>query len=195
MCKEFAGPLIRNLATVGGNICDASPASDLAPPLLALDASVVLASKAREIRKVKLSNFFQGVRVTDRLPDELMTHIEFKKPVDERFYYYKLGKRRADAISIISVAISIKYVKGKVKRARIALGAAAPVPFRSKNTEEVLFEKPLDAQIVDAAAAAAVADSNPIDDHRASAEYRSRMIEVLVKKGLSHIASGIVHSE
>ena len=195
MCSEFAGPLIRNLATVGGNICDASPASDLAPPLLALDASVVLASKAREIRKIKLADFFQGVRLTDRLPDELMTHIEFQQPNDEIFYYYKLGKRKADAISIVSVAISIKYDKEKVKRARIALGASAPTPFRSKSAEEVLFEKVMDPQIVDSAAAAAVADSNPIDDHRASAEYRRRMIEVLIKRGLTKIADERVNSK
>ena len=194
MCKEFAGPLIRNLATVGGNICDASPANDLAPVLLALDASVVLASKAREVRKIKLADFFKGVRLTDRLPDELMTHIEFQQPNDEKFYYYKLGKRRADAISIVSVAISIKYDKDKVKRARIALGASAPIPLRSKNAEEVLLEKALDPRIVDSAAAAAVADSNPIDDHRASAKYRRHMIEVLIKRGLTQIADEIKHS-
>ena len=194
MCKDFAGPLIRNLATVGGNICDASPANDLAPVLLALDASVVLASKARKIRKIKLADFFKGVRLTDRLPDELMTHIEFQQPNDEKFYYYKLGKRRADAISIVSVAISIKYDKDKVKRARIALGASAPIPLRSKNAEEVLLEKALDPRIVDSAAAAAVVDSNPIDDHRASAEYRRHMIEVLIKRGLTQIADEIKHS-
>ena len=194
MCKDFAGPLIRNLATVGGNICDASPANDLAPVLLALDASVVLASKARKIRKIKLADFFKGVRLTDRLPDELMTHIEFQQPNDEKFYYYKLGKRRADAISIVSVAISIKYDKDKVKRARIALGASAPIPLRSKNAEEVLLEKALDPRIVDSAAAAAVVDSNPIDDHRASAKYRRHMIEVLIKRGLTQIADEIKHS-
>ena len=103
-----------------------------------------------------------------------------------------MGKRRADAISIVSVAISIKYDKDKVKRARIALGASAPIPLRSKNAEEVLLEQALDPQIIDLAAAAAVADSNPIDDHRASAEYRRHMIEVLIKRGLTQIADELV---
>ncbi|MDE0284247.1 MAG: FAD binding domain-containing protein, partial [Gammaproteobacteria bacterium] len=102
MCVAFAGPLIRNLATVGGNVCDASAAADISPPLLALDAAVELESAAHGRRTLPLTKFFQGVRRTARRPDELLTAIEFSRPAEnERWFYYKLGKRKADAISIV----------------------------------------------------------------------------------------------
>ena len=89
MCAAFAGPLIRNLATVGGNVCDASAAADISPPLLALDAMVELQSAAHGRRTLPLTEFFQGVRKTARRPDELLTAIEFPRPAAaERWFYY-----------------------------------------------------------------------------------------------------------
>ena len=114
MCVAFAGPLIRNLATVGGNICDASPAADASPVLLALDANVELQSVAGGTRKLPLVDFFQGVRKTARRKDELLTSVSFARPDDdERWFYYKLGKRKADAISIISIAMTIRLNRTK----------------------------------------------------------------------------------
>ncbi len=189
MCVAFAGPLIRNLATVGGNICDASPAADVSPPLLALDASVNLESASGGSRSLALPEFFQGVRKTGRRADELVTSIEFTKPDDdEHWFYYKLGKRKADAISIVSIAMTVKLSRGKVERARIALGAVAPVAVRSPEAEGVLRGEALSDTIIAAAAAAAAKESRPIDDFRASGNYRRQMVEVLVKRGLKAIA-------
>ncbi len=189
MCIGFAGPLIRNLATVGGNICDASPAADVSPPLLALDACVELESSDAGTRTLPLSEFFQGVRQTARKQDELLTSISFNKPHDdERCFYYKLGKRKADAISIVSIAIRVKLKGNEVERACIALGAVASVAMRATQAEEALQGKPLDENTISTAAAAAASESRPIDDFRASGDYRRRMVEVLVKRGLDKIA-------
>ena len=189
MCTAFAGPLIRNLATVGGNICDASPAADVSPPLLALDASVSLESASGGTRTLPLSEFFQGVRKTARRENELVTSIGFTKPNDdERWFYYKLGKRKADAISIVSIAMMAKLARGSVERVRIALGAVAPVAMRAFEAEGILRGEPLNDTTIAAAAVAAARESRPIDDFRASGAYRRWMVEVLVKRGLNEIS-------
>ena len=189
MCVAFAGPLIRNLATIGGNVCDASAAADISPPLLALDATVELESAAHGRRTLPLPDFFQGVRKTARRPDELLTAIEFPQPEDgERWFYYKLGKRKADAISIVSVAMTVKLAQGKVERARIALGAVAPVAMRTLEAETMLRGEPLNEMTINAVAAAAAREARPIDDFRATGAYRRLMVEALVKRGLYTIA-------
>ena len=191
MCVAFAGPLIRNLATVGGNICDASAAADVSPPLLALDAVVELESASDGPRSIPLPEFFKGVRNTARRTDELVTGIEFARPDDdEHWFYYKLGKRKADAISIVSVAMTVRLNQGKVERARIALGAVAPVAMRTPGTETLLQGESLNEFTIAAAAATAARESRPIDDFRATGAYRRQMVEVLVKRGLNTIAQG-----
>lgn len=188
MCAAFAGPLIRNLATLGGNLCDASAAADASPPLLALDAVVELDSAADGPRALPLPEFFQGVRKTARRPGELVTGIAFARPHDEeRRYYYKLGKRKADAISIVSVAMTLRLEQGKVERARIALGAVAPVAMRALEAENILQGEPLSDAAIAAAAAAAAKEARPIDDFRAGGAYRRRMVETLVKRGLNEM--------
>ena len=191
MCAAFAGPLIRNLATLGGNLCDASAAADASPPLLALDAVVELDSAADGPRALPLPEFFQGVRKTARRPGELMTGIAFARPHDqERRYYYKLGKRKADAISIVSVAMTLRLEQGKVERARIALGAVAPVAMRAVEAESVLRGEPLSDGAIAAAAMAAAKEARPIDDFRAGGAYRRRMVETLVRRGLNEMREG-----
>ena len=189
MCMAFAGPLIRNLATVGGNVCDASAAADISPPLLALDAAVELESAARGRRRVPLAKFFQGVRRTSRRPDELLTAIEFPCPAeDERWFYYKLGKRKADAISIVSLAMTVRLAQGKVEQARIALGAVAPVAMRTPEAESLLLGETLSESVITAAAATAAGEARPIDDFRATGAYRRQMVEALVRRGLEEIS-------
>ena len=189
MAEAFAGPLIRNLATLGGNICDASPAADVSPPLLALSAKVNLESAGGATRVLPLEEFFLGVRRTARRPDELLTSIELPRPdpADQAFYY-KLGKRKADAISIVSIAIVLRRKSDKVEHVRIALGAVAPVAMRAPEAEALLLGNELSERTIIAAASAAAAEVSPIDDFRASADYRRRMVEVLVRRGLGQIA-------
>jgi carbon-monoxide dehydrogenase medium subunit len=191
MCTGFAGPLIRNRATVGGNVCDASPAADVSPVLLALDAEVKLESAASGSRRLTLSEFFQGVRKTAKRSDELLTGISFTRPgEDERTFYYKLGKRRADAISIVSVAMRVRYIGDRVEMARIALGAVAPVAMRALDAEAVLRGEALTDATIAAAAAAAAAEARPIDDFRSGGDYRRRMVEALVARGLKRMTEG-----
>ena len=190
MCVGFAGPLIRNRATVAGNICDASPAADVSPVLLALDAEVELESAANGSRSLALTEFFQGVRKTAMRSDELVTGISFARPGDdERVFYYKLGKRRADAISIVSVAMRVAFDGGRVATARIALGAVAPVAMRAAAAEKIVANDTLNDMTITAAAAAAAAESRPIDDFRSGGNYRRQMVEVLVARGLKQIAN------
>jgi carbon-monoxide dehydrogenase medium subunit len=188
MAKAFAGPPIRNLATVGGNICDASPAADCSPPLLVLDARVKLESASRGARRLGLEDFFLGVRKTDRRPDELLTSIEFIRPrSNDRFFYYKLGKRRADAISIVSVAMLLRLESGIVEDVRIGLGAVAPIAMRARKAEAILHGERPSATVLSEAATAAAAESRPIDDFRASAAYRRSMVQTLVLRGLGEM--------
>lgn len=189
MCAGFAGPLIRNRATIGGNVCDASPAADVSPVLLALDAEVRLESAANGSRRLPLTEFFHGVRKTAKRSDELLTGISFPRPGgDERAFYYKLGKRRADAISIVSVAMTVSFDGDRVASARIGLGAVAPVALRAGEAEAVLQGKALTEATIGKAAAAAAAESRPIDDFRAGGDYRRQMVETLVARGLKSIA-------
>lgn len=188
MCVGFAGPLIRNLATIGGNICDASPAADVSPVLLALDASVELESTTGGTRRLLLTEFFEGVRKTARHENELLTGITFSNPDnDVQSFYYKLGKRKADAISIVSVAMTVKRTAGIVEWARIALGAVAPVAMRASKAENVMQGEPLNDGTIAAAAAAAAGEAKPVDDFRASGAYRRHMVEILVARGLKKI--------
>ena len=189
MCAGFAGPLIRNLATIGGNICDASPAADVSPVLLALDARIELESTAAGSRSLPLSEFFQGVRKTARRENELLTSVTFSNPGDDtRAFYYKLGKRKADAISVVSIAMTVKFTGGRVDQARIALGAVAPVAMRASRAEGLIQGESLNDKTIAAAAAAAAGEAKPIDDFRAAGDYRRQMVEVLVTRGLKDIA-------
>ena len=181
----FASALIRNRATVGGNLADASPAADLAPPLLALGADVVLSSQ-NETRVVPLDEFFVAPRRTVRQANELLTEIRYRRPSEKgKSTFLKLGLRLEDAISVVSVAAYLECEGDVCQTVRIALGAVAPTPRRAKSAEALLIGQPLtDALIRQAAQVAASQDASPIDDVRASAEYRRWMVEVMVRRAV-----------
>ena len=185
----FANPLIRNRATVAGNLVDASPAADLAPPLLALGAEVELVSQ-EHTRWVPLDEFMVGVRKTLIQPNELMRSIRWNKPPERSSgAFYKVGLRKADAISVLSVAVMVACdTLGRCTLARIALGALAPRPLRAYEAEKALLGQPLQAEgIVEAARLAAEA-TRPISDIRGTADYRKRVTEVTVRRLLTQAA-------
>jgi CO/xanthine dehydrogenase FAD-binding subunit len=179
----FANPLIRNRATVGGNLCDASPASDTATPLLALGAEVQLSSQ-KGSRWVPLNEFFVHVRKTVRKSDELLTAVRWPVPAARSANtFYKLGLRKADAISVISLAISVTLNKDDtIAETRIALGSVAPTPVRALDAESFLKGKSLTEELLEEAGKKALLACSPISDVRASADYRRQMVEVLVKR-------------
>lgn len=180
--RDFAGPLVRNRATVAGNLVDASPAADLAPPLMVQDAELEMVSAGGE-RKLPLADFFLDYRKTALQPGELIRAVSIRPLGDsDRSAYYKLQLRSAMAISVVSVAIALRMDGEICSEAGIGLGAVAAVPCRAEAAERLLQGKRLGEGAVEAAAVAARESAKPIDDVRASAAYRTQMCEVLVRR-------------
>ena len=179
---------IRNRATIGGNLCNASPAADTAPPLLALDASLTLQGPDSE-RTVAISEFFRGPGQTVRRPDEVVKEviIPFKKG---RSTFLKLGRRKGFTLSIASVAAFGVIRDGNFEELRVALGAVAPTPVRCRKVEEALRGVAATEERIENAARLVNEEVNPITDVRASAAYRKEMSYVLTKRALKKIVMG-----
>lgn len=181
----FAGLMVRNTATVAGNICYGSPAADLVPPLLALDAEATLASTAGT-RQVPLDSFFHGYKETERRHDEIVTEIAWDAPSENSVnLFYKLARRKGDAIAVVAIAVGLSVEAGRCVAARIGLGAVAPVCLRAKAAEAMLEGQVLTPQLIDETARAAAGEASPIDDIRASAEYRAHGVHVLTRRLLT----------
>lgn len=189
-CWEVGAPQIRNRATIAGNLITASPANDTITPLMALDASVTLASLNGE-RSVPLREFYLGVRRTVMRPDELLTAVTFELLApNERGVFLKLGLRRVQAISVVNVATVLAFDGEHVSRAAITLGSVAPTIIRVPTAEQALIGHTLMPDTIREAARLAAITPTPIDDVRAPAEYRVEMIRVLVGRALRRLADG-----
>ncbi|MCP5000641.1 MAG: xanthine dehydrogenase family protein subunit M [Hyphomicrobiales bacterium] len=184
-CKKFAGPPIRNRATLAGNIANASPAADLVPPMIAYDADIVLRSAAGE-RILPLAEFFVGPGQSVIEPDEILTEIRLPlTSAATAATFIKLGQRRSMTISQVNLATRLSLdARGLVSAARIVLGAVAPVPMRAVAAEAMLTGKELSGELLCAAAGKAREEVTPISDVRASSAYRREMTEVLVRRAL-----------
>ena len=198
-CWEVGAPQIRNRGTVAGNVITASPANDTITPLWALDGAVTLSSQARGERRLPFDQFFRGVRRTALEADEMLTGIHLRAlPATARGTFIKLGLRRAQAISLVNVAVVLDFDSAAlgpvsdraVTGARIALGSVAPTIVRAKDAEASLIGQPLSDRTIVAAAELAVQAAHPIDDVRASADYRTSMIGVLVERALRQLRAG-----
>lgn len=178
----FANPMIRNTATVAGNISSASPAGDMLPPLLALDAHIELVSQIGT-RTLPLHEFFLGPRKTARRDNELISSLQLSvSNLQSSSSFYKLGLRQADAISLVSVAVWLERDGDKIRDVRIALGAVAPRPMRAIRAEEILRGQIFNETNLKESARVAAEECSPIDDLRASANYRKRMVNVYVRR-------------
>ncbi|CAA9400121.1 MAG: Xanthine dehydrogenase iron-sulfur subunit / Xanthine dehydrogenase, FAD binding subunit [uncultured Nocardioides sp.] len=187
---QFASRLIRNGATLGGNLGTGSPIGDAAPALLALEADVVLTSVAGE-RTVPLADYFTGYRQAVREPGELIRELVVPRPLAGLTAFHKIAKRRFDDISSVAVAFAIEVVDGVVDRAAIGLGGVAATPLRARDTEAALVGKPWTDGTVRAAADVLAGEGTPLDDHRASAAYRSEMLgQSLLKLHAEHPLTG-----
>ncbi len=177
---------IRNLATVGGNLCNAAPSADLAPILIALSAVARINGSQGE-RCVPLDEFFVGPGQTVLAPDELLTAIEVPRPTGHALYL-KHSPREAMDIAIVGVGLSLRMNDDRCAEARLVLGAVAPTPLRASHAEAELLDRPLTPERIDRAARVAAEEARPIDDVRGAAWYRRKMIDVLTRRGLMSIA-------
>lgn len=186
---KMASPLIRNLATIGGNLCNAAPSADTAQPLIALGAEVVIVGPEGE-RRVRLEEFFTGPGETVLERGELLTEVILPPPDPQvRSTYIKHMYRQAMDIAIVGVAALVHFdpQNAVCREARIVLGAVAPTPLRAREAEAVLQGGPLtDDRIVEAARLAREA-ARPIDDTYSSAWYRREMVEVLTRRALQEV--------
>jgi len=186
---DLASWQIRNTATVGGNLCTASPAADTAPPLLVMDAQVVLRTK-NESRKLPLTEFFLGPGMTILKEREILTEIQLQAQSHEhRSKRIKLGRRSLFTLSIVSVAVLTRILENRFKTARIAFGSVAPAPLRARKTEAFLTGRIVDREAIEQAAELASEETKPIDDVRASSAYRKDMAKVLTRRALEFCCS------
>ena len=194
-CWEVGAPQIRNRATVAGNLITASPANDTITPLMALGAVLTLAS-ARDPRgrQVPLRDFYTGVRRTVLQPDELLTDIAFPAlRAGSRGAFVKLALRRAQAISVINVAVILDFDAPNsqtIRAARVTLGAVAPTIIHAAETEAYLAGQRLTPDVIARAGALTAAAVSPIDDVRAQADYRREMVGVITQRALRALERG-----
>ena len=176
---------IRNLATVGGNLCNAAPSADMAPPLMALEAEAVIAGPKGK-RRVPLADFFQGVRRTVLAPDELLVELVVPAPgARSGGNYLRHTPRRELDIAVVGVASQLTLSNGVCAKARIALAAVAPTPVRATAAEQALEGQPVTPEQIERAAELAVGAAQPISDQRGSAEFRRHLVRVLTRRTLT----------
>jgi len=190
-CDHFASDQIRNAGTIGGNICNASPAGDTLVPLLALDAKVVLVGKpngALTARSTPLADFFVAPGRTKREATELLTAVELSLPpagfISE---FFKFGTRPALDISTIAIGLNAVRDGTTLRNVRVAFGAVAPTPIRALRTEAAIEGKSLDDATIEAALTAAASDIHPISDVRASDWYRRELVHNILQRMLLHV--------
>jgi aerobic carbon-monoxide dehydrogenase medium subunit len=182
----MASDQIRSFATVGGNLCNASPAADLAPPLIVLDAVAHVAGP-RGPRQLSLEAFFLGPGKSALAPDELLQAVSLAPPTGEAVYIKQAPRAFMD-LAVVGVGIRLALVESVCQTIRIALAAVAPVPLRARPAEAVLSGHRLTSERIARAAQLAAEASSPIDDVRGSVWYRRRMVEVATRRGLQSLA-------
>jgi carbon-monoxide dehydrogenase medium subunit len=176
---------VRNLATLGGNLCNAAPSADMAPPLLALDAEAVIAGP-HGTRRMPFASFFLGVRRTVLAPGELLVEIAVPHPGSQSGGNYRRHTPRRELdIAVVGVASQLTLSKGVCTKARIALASVAPTPVRAAVAERMLEGQPVTPELIERAAGAAVEAARPISDQRGSADFRRHLVRVLTRRTLT----------
>jgi len=189
-CYQVGSPQIRNRGTIAGNLLTASPANDTITPLVALDADIILISPRGE-RKVKISNFYTGVRKTLLQKDEILKEIVIVPRRNSKSSFYKFALRNAQAISIVNTAVNVTLENGIITSASIAMGAVAPTIVRMKGIEKAIIGKKL-SDLISMDFSNLLSGISPISDIRSSADYREDMSGLLVKRCFENIQKGIL---
>jgi aerobic carbon-monoxide dehydrogenase medium subunit len=183
---------VRNVGTIGGNVVNASPAADVVAPLLALDAELTLVSPTAS-RRLPLTEFLVGPGQTARRHDELLRYVHVRKlPTRSATAFIKAGRRKAMEISVVCVAARLTLdSEGRCVTAGIALGAVSATTMRARNAEQMLLGKAPTAESLREAGRLAAQACSPIDDVRASARYRTLLVEALVPRALERCIARI----
>jgi len=177
---------IRNVATIGGNLCNCSPCADMALPLLVLGAKVKLQSK-KDTRIVPLHEFFTGPGESCLAPNEIMTEILLNPPSkDAKTIFLKKGRVKMD-LAVVSLAVLLEMEGEKCHKVRLAAGSVAPIPFRLKKVEELLEGSIITKELVAKAQQVAAESISPISDIRATEEYRRKIMSVYLKRALESL--------
>ena len=185
--RQVGGVQVRTVATVAGNICNASPAADAVPPLLVMEAALELCGQD-SARTVAADSFITGPRETALRPGELVRAIHVPAlPPRTATIFLKAGRRKAMEISVVGVAVRLTLAPDRdvIEIGRIALNAVAPRPLRAYGAESALTGRPLTPELLDEAADRAVAVTEPISDVRASADFRRHLTRVMVRQALA----------
>jgi carbon-monoxide dehydrogenase medium subunit len=190
---RVASPAIRAMGTLGGNLCYAESASDVAPALLCLGAELTVAA-ARGERTVPVADFFRGFYEAALEPGEILTQIRIPRPrAGSRGGYVKFCPRSAEDRALVGVAALLVMANDgrRCEDVRLALGGAAPTPMRARRAERVLRGEALTDSAIRAAAAAAAAEADPLSDLMGSADYRREMVRVWVRRLLTSLRDGV----
>ncbi len=189
--KNLGSPQIRNLGTIGGNLCNASPAADTAPPLLVLEAELLIQGSKGE-RRIPVKDFFLGPGKTILKRNEILREIHIPSEVGKmKGVFLKLGRREAHTLSIVCTAVLLK-ADTEFEDIRIALGAVAPIPIRAKETESYLRGKEVTEKKIDEGTEIVKKEVKPITDVRGTKEYRTEMSKVFVKRAINKALKGEV---
>lgn len=189
-CAIIGGPQIRNRGTIGGNLGNASPAADSVPALYTLEAEVEIVSLKKQ-RVAPIEEFFLGPGKTVLQPTELIRGVSFAKRPQMRGAFLRLGQRRAQAISKVSLAASAQMEGRRFRYLRLALGAVAPTVLRARKAEEILLNEGWNAKSLKAARQAVKQEAKPIDDLRSRQDYRREMCAVLLERALTAVAGPV----
>lgn len=185
--RTLGTPTIRRQATIGGNLCNAAPSADMAPALIVLGAQLKIeGSEGQKVMAVE--DFFIGPGETKLKRNEILTEIQVPDPIpSSRTVYLKQTQTQGAGLALVGVAAMIVMENDVITDVKMSLGAVAPTPIRAKKAEATLKGKKQDDSLLETCAEAALQESSPIDDVRSSADYRKKLIKVLVKRALEQV--------
>jgi CO/xanthine dehydrogenase FAD-binding subunit len=188
--KALATPQIRNVATVGGNLCNSAPSADCAPPLLVMEASLTLEGPGGQ-REVAVEDFFKGPGQTCMDTSEILTRIRIPPLMEKtRMAFLKVGRVSTD-IAIVNAAVCVTVEKNVCKKCRLAVGAVAPVPLRLRSVEKMIEGHEISPELLNRAGKMVGDEVDPITDVRSTEEYRRIMSGVLVKRAIEQAIKGM----
>lgn len=189
--SKIGTPQVRNMGTIGGNLCNASPSADTAPPLIGLEAKAKINGPNRE-RVIALEEFFIGPGENALQADEILTEIQIPNPPPHtRGVYLKLPARTMVDLAVVGVAVVVTLddKERSIVDAKIVLGAVAPTPVRARQAEDIIKSKAISRELIEKAAEAAAGEAKPISDLRGSASYRKEMVNTLTKRAIRQVTA------